>query len=140
PYPTAIARPERSQYGTDSRGCRQHRIVGSESKSERDSFSTPDAEGGSTVYTPGQPDACRSDASRSVRFSSGGFINKEKLMGNRFKQAALTVAVGVLCATTGFAQPPGPGRGGPGGPGGPGGAAPATGNVAVANPTYTSLV
>jgi hypothetical protein len=59
-------------------------------------------------------------------------------MGNRFKQAALCVALGALCSTA-IAQPPGPGRGA-GAPGGPGAAAPATGGVAVANPTYTSLV
>ncbi len=65
-------------------------------------------------------------------------------MRNQFIKAALSVALGALCATAGFAQAPGPARGpggmgGPGGPGGPG-AAPPTGNVAVANPTYTSLL
>ncbi len=68
-------------------------------------------------------------------------------MRNQFIKAALAVTVGALCATAGFAQaPPGPARGpggmgmgGPGGPGGPG-AAPAAGNVAVANPTYTSIL
>lgn len=51
-------------------------------------------------------------------------------MGNRFKQAAVTVAVGALSATA-FAQAPGRGAGGPGGP--------AAGGAAVANPTYTTL-
>jgi hypothetical protein len=61
-------------------------------------------------------------------------------MRNQFTKAAVSVAVGALCATAGFAQAPGP-AGGPGGSGGPPGpgAAPATGNVAVANPTYTTL-
>lgn len=64
-------------------------------------------------------------------------------MGNQFSKAALSVAIGALCATAGFAQAPGPG-GGPGGPGGPGGfgppgAAPAGGSVMVANPTYTTM-
>jgi len=57
----------------------------------------------------------------------------------QFSNAALAVALGALCATASFAQAPGPGMGGPGRPGGPGaapGAAPAGGNVAVANPTY----
>jgi hypothetical protein len=58
-------------------------------------------------------------------------------MGNQFIKAALAVTFGALCATAGFAQAPGPARG-MGGPGGPG-AAPATGNVMVANPTYTTL-
>jgi hypothetical protein len=64
-----------------------------------------------------------------------------------FSRTALIVAFGALCAATSFAQAPGPGPGmggpgmgpGMGGPRGPG-AAPATGSVAVANPTYTSLV
>jgi hypothetical protein len=63
-------------------------------------------------------------------------------MTNQFSKAALSVALGALCATAGFAQaPPGPARGmgGPGGPGGPG-AAPATGSVAVANPTYVTML
>lgn len=60
-------------------------------------------------------------------------------MGNVFGKAALSVALGALCAAS-FAQAPAP-AGGPatGGPGGPG-AAPAAGSVAVANPTYTALV
>src|SRR5690606_41604359 len=58
-------------------------------------------------------------------------------MGSRFNKAALSVAAGALWVTVSLAQPPGPGRG----PGGPGpGAAPATGDVMVANPTYTTLV
>lgn len=60
-------------------------------------------------------------------------------MGNRFSSAALAATLGALCATVGFAQAPGPGRG-MGGPGGMGGPPPATGNVIVANPTYTTLV
>jgi hypothetical protein len=61
-------------------------------------------------------------------------------MRNQFSRAALSLTIGALCVTTGFAQAPGPARG-PGGPGGPGGPAPApaTGSVAVANPTYTTL-
>ncbi|MEO8316165.1 MAG: hypothetical protein ABI645_15390 [Pseudomonadota bacterium] len=59
-------------------------------------------------------------------------------MGNQFSKAALSITLGALCATAGFAQAPGPARG-PGGPGGPG-AAPATGSVAVANPTYTAIM
>lgn len=58
-------------------------------------------------------------------------------MRNQFSRAALTVTLGALCATVGFAQAPGPARGA-GGPGGPG-AAPVAGSVAVANPTYTTL-
>jgi hypothetical protein len=67
-------------------------------------------------------------------------------MRNQFSKTALSVAVGALCATAGFAQaPPGPapgpgGMGGPGGPGGPGAAAPGGNVVVVANPTYTSLL
>ncbi|MDR2215752.1 MAG: hypothetical protein LBE59_07920, partial [Nevskiaceae bacterium] len=59
-------------------------------------------------------------------------------MKSQFSKAALSAALGALCATVGFAQAPGPAPGarGPGGPGAP----PATGNVAVANPTYTSLL
>jgi hypothetical protein len=63
-------------------------------------------------------------------------------MRSQFSKAALSVALGALCATAGFAQAPGGPPGGPPrgmGPGGPG-AAPATGNVVVANPTYTSLL
>jgi hypothetical protein len=62
-------------------------------------------------------------------------------MGNQFSKAALSVTLGALFATAGFAQPQGPARG-TGGPGGPGGAgaAPATGSVAVANPTYVAVV
>ena len=56
-------------------------------------------------------------------------------MRNQFNKAALTVAFGVLSATAGFAQVPGPAPG----PGGPG-AAPGAGSVVVANPTYTSLL
>jgi hypothetical protein len=53
-------------------------------------------------------------------------------MRNKFSNTALTVALGTLCATAGFAQAPPPG--------GPG-AAPAAGNiVVVANPTYTSIL
>jgi hypothetical protein len=62
-------------------------------------------------------------------------------MRKQFSKAALSVAVGALCATAGFAQaPPGPARGpgGMGGPGGPG-AAPAPPVVAVANPTYVTM-
>ncbi len=60
-------------------------------------------------------------------------------MRNQFSKAALSVTLGALCATVGFAQaPPGPARG-PGVPGGPG-AAPATGSVAVANPTYVTML
>jgi len=47
-------------------------------------------------------------------------------MRNHFSKAALAVALGASCMTAVFAQAPA--------------AAPATGNVAVANPTYTSLV
>jgi len=65
-------------------------------------------------------------------------------MRNQFSNAALSVALGALCATAAFAQAPGPmrGPGGFGGPGGPGGlgAAPAAGSSAVANPTYTSIL
>lgn len=43
-------------------------------------------------------------------------------MRNQFSKAALAAALGMLCTMAGFAQ------------------APATGNVAVANPTYTTLV
>lgn len=52
-------------------------------------------------------------------------------MRSPFK-AALSVTLGALCATAVFAQAPGPGPG-------PGAAAP-TGNVAIANPTYTSIL
>lgn len=58
-------------------------------------------------------------------------------MRKQFGKAALSVTLGALCATVGFAQAPGPGRG-MGGPGGPG-SAPVAGSVAVANPTYTVL-
>jgi hypothetical protein len=62
-------------------------------------------------------------------------------MRNQSNKAALTATFGVLFATAGFAQAPGPapGPGGPGGPGSPG-AAPAVGSVVVANPTYTSIL
>lgn len=53
-------------------------------------------------------------------------------MRKQFSGAALSVALGALCATASFAQAPG-------GPGGPGAAAP-TGNVAVANPTYYTML
>jgi hypothetical protein len=60
-------------------------------------------------------------------------------MRNQFSKAALSVTLGALCATVGFAQaPPGPARG-PGVPGVPG-AAPAAGSVAVANPTYVTML
>ena len=61
-------------------------------------------------------------------------------MRKQFSKAALSVTLGALCATVGFAQAPGParGQGGPGSPGGPGGA-PATSILMVANPTYTVL-
>ena len=59
--------------------------------------------------------------------------------------AAVSAAVGVLCATAAFAQAPGPapGAGGPMGPMGPGPGGPgaaAANIVVVANPTYTSLL
>jgi len=65
-------------------------------------------------------------------------------MKNKFSKTALSVAVGALCASAAFAQAPvggAPGPGGPvpGAPGGPG-AAPATGSVAVANPTYVTML
>jgi hypothetical protein len=65
---------------------------------------------------------------------------KERFMGNQFSKAALSVALGALCATAGFAQAPAPARG-PGVQGGPGGSgtAPPSGSSAVANPTYTTL-
>src|SRR5690606_25521383 len=65
---------------------------------------------------------------------------EEWFMRKQFSKAALSVTLGALCATVGFAQAPGParGQGGPGGPGGPGGA-PATSILMVANPTYTVL-
>jgi len=47
-------------------------------------------------------------------------------MTSSFGKAALSLAFGALCTTAAFAQAPG--------------AAPPTGNVAVANPTYTSLL
>lgn len=58
-------------------------------------------------------------------------------MGNQFSKAALAVTLGALCATASFAQAPGParGQGGPGGAGGP----PPAGNLAIPNPTYTTL-
>lgn len=56
----------------------------------------------------------------------------------QFRHAALPVTLGALMATAGFAQAPG-GPGGPGAPA-PGAAQPARSGVAVANPTYTSLV
>jgi len=65
-------------------------------------------------------------------------------MRSQFSKAALSLALGALCATAGFAQAPAPAPGmrgpggGPGGPGGPG-AAPVAGSSAVANPTYTTL-
>ncbi len=59
-------------------------------------------------------------------------------MRNQFIKSALSLAVGALCATASFAQVPG-GAPGPGGPGGPG-MAPATGSVAVANPTYVTML
>lgn len=61
-------------------------------------------------------------------------------MRNQFSKAALSVTIGALCATAGFAQAPPPARG-PGGPGGPGapGAAPGTPVVAVPNPTYVTM-
>ncbi|MGB6449451.1 MAG: hypothetical protein WBE92_01735 [Steroidobacteraceae bacterium] len=46
-------------------------------------------------------------------------------MRNKFSNAALSAALGALCATTGFAQVPG--------------TAPPTGSVVVAHPTYTSI-
>ncbi len=46
-------------------------------------------------------------------------------MRNKFSNAALSAALGALCATTGFAQAPG--------------TAPPTGSVVVAHPTYTSI-
>nr|PZN66105.1 MAG: hypothetical protein DIU62_08010 [Pseudomonadota bacterium] len=50
---------------------------------------------------------------------------------------ALTAAISALCATAGFAQAPGPARGGAGpGAGGP----PPMGPLAVPNPTYTTMV
>jgi hypothetical protein len=56
-------------------------------------------------------------------------------MRNKFIHAAVTAALGALCATASFAQAP---AGAPRPPGaGPG--APATGNVAVANPTYVTM-
>ena len=51
-------------------------------------------------------------------------------MRSPFTKAALPAALGMLCATATFAQAPAPGPA----------AAPPTGNVAVANPTYTSLL
>lgn len=61
-------------------------------------------------------------------------------MRKQFSYAAVSMVLGALCATAGFAQAPGPGpgMGGPGRPGGPG-AAPAS-VEAVPNPTYTSLL
>ena len=60
-------------------------------------------------------------------------------MRNHSNKTALTATFGVLFATAGFTQVPGPAPG-PGGPGGPG-AAPAAGSVVVvANPTYTSIL
>jgi hypothetical protein len=57
---------------------------------------------------------------------------KERWMRSRFNKTAVPVAVSALCATAAFAQAPAPAGGS--------GAAPATGSVAVANPTYTTLV
>jgi hypothetical protein len=56
-------------------------------------------------------------------------------MVNGFSKAALSVTV-ALCATATLAQAPAPASAGGRSPG----TAPATGSVAVANPTYTSLV
>ena len=53
-------------------------------------------------------------------------------MRHQFSTAALSAAVGALCATGAFAQAPAPAPA----PGVP----PATGNVVVANPTYTTLL
>ena len=62
-------------------------------------------------------------------------------MRNQFSKAALSVTVGALCATAGFAQAPRARTwSGRSGRSRWSGAAPATGNVAVANPTYTSLL
>jgi len=47
-------------------------------------------------------------------------------MRNKFSNTALSATLGILCAATGFAQAPG--------------SAPATGSVAVANPTYTAIL
>jgi hypothetical protein len=47
-------------------------------------------------------------------------------MTNKFRNAALSAALGALWATTGFAQAPG--------------SPPATGSVVVANPTYTAIL
>lgn len=55
-------------------------------------------------------------------------------MRNQLGKAALALTLGALCATAGFAQAPGPGRGGPGA-GGP----PMGGRPVVANPIYTTL-
>jgi hypothetical protein len=58
----------------------------------------------------------------------------------QFHKAALSLAVGALCATAALAQAPGPapGMGAPGGPGAPT-PAPATGSSAVANPNYVTM-
>lgn len=57
-------------------------------------------------------------------------------MGSQFGKAALSATLGALCATAAFAQAPAaPGTAGPGP-----GAAPPAGGVAVANPTYTTMV
>ncbi len=60
-------------------------------------------------------------------------------MRKKFSIAAVSVALGALYATAGFAQAPPPG-GPPGGPGGPGMAPPTSNPVVVANPTYTSIL
>ncbi|HEX4997722.1 MAG TPA: hypothetical protein VFY29_05830 [Terriglobia bacterium] len=68
-------------------------------------------------------------------------------MRNQFSKTAVLAALAVACAAgAAFGQGRGPGgpggpggAGGFGGPGGPGGGA-AAGNVAIANPTYVSLV
>jgi hypothetical protein len=74
----------------------------------------------------GQSGLCR------FGFAAAWFITKGRFMRKQFSTAALSAAVGALCATAGFAQAPGPAPGP--------GAAPATGNVVVANPTYTTLL
>lgn len=63
-------------------------------------------------------------------------------MRSKSTKTALSAALGALCATASFAQAPGPapGMGGPGRPGGPGTAPSSDSVVAVANPTYTTLV
>ena len=82
---------------------------------------------------------CRQAGSGATTGRCEEFLHRGMFMRVQFCKAALSLAIGALCASTALAQAPGPGgSGGPGGPGGPG-PAPASGSTLVANPAYTTL-